>query len=681
MTQNPFFETWTTPFGLPPFDRIEPRHFPPALERGMEEERAAIEAIAADPAPPSFQNTIEALERSGRLLRRVAAVFFNLCGSHTNDALESVARDYAPRLARHRMAIAHNAALFERIAALHEVRDALAVAPDAMRLLERRYRDFVRQGALLDSEKKARLGAIAQRLAALETRFGQNVLHDEEGFALLLDEEDLDGLPDFIRAAAARAAGERGAAGRFLIPLSRSAVEPFLSFSTRRDLREKLYEAWTERGAHAGEWDNRPIIREILALRADKARLLGFPSFAGYRLDDTMAKTPEAVLGLLDAVWEPAERKAEEERAELESLARADGLNALAPSDWHYYAEKVRQRRFDLREADLKPYFALDNVVRAAFAVAGRLFGLRFVERRGWPLYHPDVRIYEVEEAGGRTIGIFLHDNFARPGKRSGAWMGSYRVAESFDGEVLPIVVNNNNFSRGNPAVLSFDDAKTLFHEFGHALHGLLSRARYPSQSGTAVQRDFVEFPSQILEHWIAQPEVLRQFARHCETGEPMPEGLLARLAAARHFNQGFLTVEYTAAALFDLALHHEAPDPSLDIDRFEAELREKIGAPAEIALRHRPAHFQHLFAGEGYAAGYYAYLWAEVLDADGFAAFKERGDIFDPSLAARLRAILEAGDTQEPMALYRAFRGREPQIAPLLEGRGLAPAKGSAGW
>jgi peptidyl-dipeptidase Dcp len=681
MTDNPFFETWTTPFGLPPFDRIRAEHFPAAFDRGMEDEEAAIEAIAGDSAPPTFENTVEALERSGRLLRRAAGVFFNLVGSRTSEALDAIAREYTPRLARHRMRIAHNATLFDRLAALHQDRAALPLPPDAMRLLERRYRDFVRRGALLDLEEKARLGAIEERLAGLQTRFGQNVLHDEESFALRLDEEDLEGLPEFLRAAAAETARERGAEGERLIPLSRSAVEPFLSFSDRRALRRKLYEAWTGRGAHPGRCDNRPLIREILALRGEKARLLGYESFAAYRLDDTMAKTPQAALRLLNAVWEPARRKAEEERAELEALARADGLNALAPWDWHYYAEKVRRRRFDLEDPEIKPYFALDNITRAAFAVAERLFGIRFVERRGWPLYHPDVRVYEVEEAEGRTIGLFLHDNFARPGKRSGAWMGRYRVGERFDGDVLPIVVNNNNFAKGDPPLLSFDDAETLFHEFGHALHGLLSRARYPSQSGTAVERDFVEFPSQILEHWIAEPEVLREFARHYETGEPIPEEIVRRLAAARHFNQGFLSVEYTAAALFDLALHREALGPALDIDRLEEELRAKIGVPPQIALRHRPAHFQHLFAGEGYAAGYYAYLWAEVLDADGFAAFKERGDIFEPSLAARLRRVLEAGDTEEPMALYRDLRGRDPQIRPLLEGRGLEPAKGSADW
>src|SRR5690349_10805794 len=410
-----------------------------------------------------------------------------------------------------------------------------------------------------------------------------------------------------------------------------------------------------------------------MVLRAEQARLLGYDSFAAYRLDDTMAKTPEAAAALLRAVWEPATRKAAEERAELEAMARADGLNEpIAPWDWRYYAEKVRQAKYALDEASVKPYFVLDNIVQAAFDTAGRLFGLRFIERRDCPVYHPDVRAYEVRDAGGRPIGLFLHDNFARPGKHSGAWMSSYREQQSLDGEVLPIVVNNNNFSKGDPTLLSFDDARTLFHEFGHGLHGLLSRVRYPAQSGTAVRRDFVEFPSQIFEHWIETPEILRRYARHYRTGEPLPEALLQRLLAARNFNQGFATVEYTACALLDLELHAHADAGDMDIDAFEREFRDRIGMPAEIALRHRPAHFQHLFAGGGYAAGYYAYMWAEVLDADGFAAFTEAGDPFDPALAAKLKAIYSAGDTADPMQLYRAFRGREPAIGPLLAQRGL---------
>jgi peptidyl-dipeptidase Dcp len=673
MTDNPFFEAWDTPFGLPPFARIEPAHFPPAFDRAMAEEAAEIATIAGSGAAPDFANTIEALERSGRLLRRVSRVFHNLDSSATNEALQAIDRDYAPRLAAHQMHIALDLGLFARIDALYRDRENLALSPEQRRLLERHHRRLVRSGAQLDPKRKARMSAISERLASLHTAFGQNVLHDEDEWRLVLDEGELDGLPDFARAAAATAASERGLDGRYVITLARASVEPFLTFSARRELRQAAFEAWAARGAHAGAHNNAKLIGEIVGLRGEQARLLGYDSYAAYRLDDTMAKTPEAAGALLRQVWEPAKRKAEEERADLAAAALADGANEpIAPWDWRYYAEQVRQQKYAIDEAALKPYFVLDNIVRAAFDTAGRLFGISFVERPDCATYHPDVRAFEVRDQTGRPIGLFLHDNFARAGKRSGAWMSSYREQHSLDGEVLPIIVNNNNFSKGDPTLLSFDDAKTLFHEFGHGLHGLLSRVHYPSQSGTAVRRDFVEFPSQVFEHWLSVPETLRQYARHYRTGEPLPEADLQRLLAARTFNQGFATVEYAACALFDLDLHAR-PDPAgLDIATFETDFLERIGMPPEIGLRHRPAHFQHLFAGSGYAAGYYAYLWAEVLDADGYAAFTEAGDPFDPALAARLEAIYRAGDTADPMELYRAFRGREPAIGPLLAQRGL---------
>ncbi len=674
MTENPFFEAWNTPFELPPFDRIRPEHFPPAFDRGMAEHIAEIDGIAGSSEAPDFTNTVEGLERSGRLLRRVSRVFNNLTSSATNPALDALDRDYAPKLAAHRSRIMLDPGLFARIDTLWQGRDQLGLAPEQLRLLDRHHLNFVRAGALLDPAQKARMAEISARLASLHTLFGQNVLHDEDEWRLMLEEGDLAGLPDFARAAAAEAAKARGLDGHYAITLSRASVEPFLSFSARRDLRRTAHEAWTARGAHPGDHDNRMLIGEIMALRAEQARLLGYDSFAAYRLDDTMAKTPEAAAALLHAVWGPAKRKAAEERAELEAMARADGLNEpIAPWDWRYYAEKVRQAKYALDEASVKPYFVLDNIVQAAFDTAGRLFGLRFIERRDCPVYHRDVRAYEVRDAADRPIGLFLHDNFARPGKHSGAWMSSYREQQSLDGEVLPIIVNNNNFSKGDPTLLSFDDARTLFHEFGHGLHGLLSRVRYPSQSGTAVRRDFVEFPSQVFEHWLEVPDTLRRYARHYQTGEPLPEALLQRLLAARTFNQGFATVEYAACAMLDLDLHARAELSVLDIDAFEREFAAKVGLPPEIGLRHRPAHFGHLFAGGGYAAGYYAYLWAEVLDADGFAAFAERGDPFAPDLAERLAAIYSAGDTADPMELYRAFRGRDPEVAPLLKKRGLA--------
>ncbi|HZH28619.1 MAG TPA: M3 family metallopeptidase [Azospirillaceae bacterium] len=676
MSQNPFFETWTTPFGLPPFDRIRPEHFPPAFDRGMAEHLAEIQAVAGSVTAPTFANTIEAMERAGRLLDKVSRVFFNLNSSNTNDALEAVARDYAAKLAQHQMRVALDPALFARISDLYDRRADLGLAPDQLRLLERYRLDFVRSGAALPDDRKARMAEISGRLATLQTLFAQNVLADEKAWHLLLDEKDLDGLPDFARAVAAQAARERGHEGRYAVTLARSSVEPFLTFANRRDLRRQVYEAWVARGEHDGPNDNRPLVREILALRAEQARLLGYRTYAEFKLEDTMARTPAAVSRLLEQVWEPAKRKAEAERAELQAQARAEGMNdEIEPWDWRHYAEKVRKARYDLDEAEVKPYFVLENITRAAFDTATRLFGITFHERPDLPVYHPDVRAYEVKDTDGRHVGIFLHDNFARIGKRSGAWMSSYRVQEAFDGDVSPIVVNNNNFARGEPTLLSFVDASTLFHEFGHGLHGLLSRVRYPSQSGTAVRRDFVEFPSQVYEHWLSEPETLRRYAVHYKTGEPMPEDLLTRLLAARKFNQGFATVEYTSSALIDLDFHmHPAPG-TLDVAAFERDMLARIGMPAAIRLRHRPTHFQHLFGGDGYAAGYYSYLWSEVLDSDGFEAFVEAGSPFDPDLAARLKTVLSSGDTRDPMELYVAFRGREPDTAPLLKQRGLAEA------
>jgi peptidyl-dipeptidase Dcp len=676
MTENPFFTDWDTPFGIPPFDQIRPEHFPAAFDRGMEQQITEITGIVASPAPPSFADTIEALERSGQLLDRVRRVFSNLESSDSNPPLEATARDYAPKLAQHHNRIALDPGLFARIDDLHARRSGLGLAEDQMRLLERHHLRFVRAGALLSPDQKTRMGAISERLATLHTLFGQNVLHDEREWRLVLDAADLDGLPSFARAAAAQAARERDLPGRYVITLARSSIEPFLTFSSRRDLRRIAHEAWTARGTHSGDADNIPLIREIMALRAEQARLLGYDTFADYRLDDSMAKTTDAVERLLLDVWGPAKEKARGEQTTLEGMARAEGLNEpLEPWDWRYFAEKVRRAQYDLDEAEVKPYFVLDNMVAAAFDTAGHLFGLSFTARGDLPVYHPDVRVWEVHDQAGAHVGLFLHDNFARSGKHSGAWSSRYRDQQNLDGPVTPIVVNNNNFAKGEPTLLSFDDAETLFHEFGHGLHALLSRVRYPSQSGTAVRRDFVEFPSQIFEHWMSVPENLRKYARHYQTGEPIHEALLGRLLAARTFNEGFATVEYTASALIDLELHREPHPENLDPDRFEREFLAEYEVPREIGLRHRPAHFQHLFAGGGYAAGYYAYLWAEVLDADGFAAFADAGNVFDPALAARLKDIYSSGDTRDPMELYRSFRGRDPEIAPLLRQRGLTEA------
>jgi peptidyl-dipeptidase Dcp len=671
---NPLLVPWTTPFGVPPFDLIKPEHFVPAFEMAMAEHLAEIAAIGASGEVPTFANTIEALERSGRALARVGGVFGNLVASQGGEALEALDREMSPKLAQHGMQVSLDPAVFNRVDALHSQRETLDLSVDQRRLLDRTHLGFVRSGAALAPADKARMTEISERLAVLHTEFGQNVLHDEKVWHMPLTETDLGGLPDFVRAGARQAAAERGMDG-YVVTLSRSLIDPFLTFSDRRDLRQTAYEAWIARGTHPGAHDNRILIPEILALRNERARLLGYPSFAAFRLADSMAGTPSAAEGLLAEVWEPAKRVAAIERDRLLAVARTEGFNgALAPWDWRYYAEKVRRADYAVDETEIKPYFVLENIQNAAFETATRLFGVTFTPRPDVPTYHSDVHAYEVRDATGH-VGVFLADHYARSDKRSGAWMSSYRDQETLDGEISPIIVNNNNFAKSEPTLLSFDDAETLFHEFGHALHGLLSKVHYPGQSGTSVRRDFVELPSQIYEHWIALPETLSRYALHHETGAPVPSELVAKLLAARDFNQGFGTVEYTAAALIDMAMHsHPAPE-TIRVEAFEAEFLAGIGMPPEIGIRHRPPHFQHLFSGGGYAAGYYSYLWAEVLDADGFEAFKEAGSAFDPATAARLRVLLSAGDTRDPMELYIAFRGRAPSTEALLRTRGLVAA------
>jgi peptidyl-dipeptidase Dcp len=675
---NPLLGGWSAPFGLAPFASIAPTHFGPAFDAAFSAHRAEVDAVAESPAAATFENTIAALERAGQTLKRVAATFFNLASSHTNDALQAVEREVAPRLAAHRSAIFMNEKLFARVRALHEARQRLPLSAEERRVLERYHTTFVRTGAKLGAAGKRRLAAVLERLATHGTAFAQNVLADERAYTLVLDgEADLAGLPDFVRATAQAAAEERGLTGKHVITLSRSLIEPFLQFATRRDLREAAYRAWLSRGEKGGESDNRAVIAEIVALRAERAKLLGFDTFADFKLDDTMAKTPAAVRELLTDVWEPARRRAKRERDALQALVQKEGGNFdLAPWDWRHYAEKQRKAVHDFDEAELKPYLQLDAVIEAAFDTARRLFGLTFRPVDGLALYHPDARAWEVSDAEGRHVGLFLGDYFARPSKRSGAWMSVFRAQEKLTGNVRPIVVNNMNFARGasaEPALLSFDDARTLFHEFGHALHGLMSDVTFPLLAGTAVSGDFVELPSQLYEHWLEQPEVLRRFARHYRTGEPMPDTLLNRVLATRTFNQGFATVEYTASALVDIDLHLLADGGAVDVAAFERDELARIGMPAEISARHRVPHFSHIFSGDGYAAGYYSYLWSEVLDADAFDAFREAGDIFDPATAKRLRDyVYAAGNLRDPREAYEAFRGRLPTIAPLLRKRGL---------
>ncbi|MGB8036622.1 MAG: M3 family metallopeptidase, partial [Pseudolabrys sp.] len=639
--QNPLLATRTGAFELPPFAAIEPGHFRPAFDRALAAHRAEIDVIAANPAAPSFDNTIAALEKSGRELESVANVFFVLAGADTSDEIEAIERDVSPLLARHNNAFYLNRTLYARIAALYAERGALNLNAEQARVLERYHTRFVRAGAALEKPAQERLAAINERLASLGTQFGQNVLADEKSFVMLLDEGDLAGLPDFARAAASAAAEERGEPGKYAITLARSSIETFLQFSSRRDLRERAFQAWIRRGENGGATDNRALIAEMVALRAERARLLGFASFADYRLDDQMAKTPAAARRLLDEVWGRARAKAAGERDALQALIAKEGGNfALAPHDWRYYTEKLRKAKFDLDEAEIKPYFQLDKMIEAAFEAARRLFGLNFAPVAA-PLYHPDARAWEVTDAQGRHVALFIGDYFARSSKHSGAWMTALRDQEKLSGDIRPIVLNVCNFSKpaaGEPALLSFDDARTLFHEFGHALHGMLSNVTYPLLAGTAVPSDFVELPSQLYEHWLEVPQILERYARHARTGQPMPKALLDRLLATRTFNQGFATVEYTACALVDLDLHSLADSGGLDVTEYERKDLERIAMPPEIVMRHRLPHFQHLFSGGGYAAGYYSYMWSEVLDADAFAAFEETGDAFDPATAKRLR-------------------------------------------
>jgi peptidyl-dipeptidase Dcp len=675
--ENPLLKPWQTPLETPPFSEIAPEHFLPAFERAFADHSAEISAIEHDPSAPDFANTITALERSGKLLSKVSAVFYDLVSADSNPALLEIDKEVSLRMARHWNPIMMNAVLFGRIALLHENRASLSLTGEQMRLLERTYTRFRRSGAGLDEEAKKRMAEINERLAHLGTTFSHHLLGDEQAWFMELGEADCDGLSDSFVAAAKAAALERGMEGKAIMTLSRSFVEPFLKTSTRRDLREKVFKAFVARGDNGNDNDNNAIILEILALREETAKLLGFATFAAYRLEDSMAKTPEAVRSLLERVWKPARARALADRDALQALVAEEGGNfALAPWDWRFYAEKLRQRRANFDDAAIKPYLTLDHMIQAAFDCASRLFGLSFAERKDIPVWHPDVRVWEVKDAAGRHKALFYGDYFARPSKRSGAWMTSLRDQQKLDGDISPLVINVCNFSKGadgEPSLLSPDDARTLFHEFGHGLHGMLSDVTYPSLSGTSVFTDFVELPSQLYEHWQEQPQVLQQFARHYQTGEPLPDDLLKRFLAARKFNQGFATVEFVSSALIDLEFHSQPAAAISDVRAFERQELEKIGMPAEISLRHRPQQFGHIFSGDHYAAGYYSYMWSEVMDADAFGAFEEAGNIFDPTVAKRLHDdIYSSGGSRDPEDAYVAFRGREPEPDALLRRRGL---------
>jgi peptidyl-dipeptidase Dcp len=683
-SENPLLKAWQTPFETPPFTEIEPAHFMPAFEQAFADHSAEIAAITHDPAVPDFANTITALERSGKLLSKVSAVFYDLVSAHSSPALLEIDKEVSLRMARHWNPIMMNAVLFGRIVALRDNRAALGLTSEQARLLERTYTRFHRSGAGLNDDAKKRMAEINERLAHLGTAFSHHLLGDEQDWFMELSEADRDGLSDSFIAAAKAAADERGMAGKAVMTLSRSFVEPFLKSSTRRDLREKVFKAFVARGDNGNANDNNDTIVEILGLREESAKLLGFPTFAAYRLEDSMAKTPEAVRGLLERVWKPARARALADRDALQALVAEEGGNfALAPWDWRFYAEKLRQIRANFDDAAIKPYLVLDHIIEAAFDCATRLFGLSFAERKDIPVWHPDVRVWEVKDAAGNHKALFYGDYFARPSKRSGAWMTSLRDQQKLDGAVAPLVLNICNFSKGaegQPSLLSPDDARTLFHEFGHGLHGMLSDVTYPSLSGTSVFTDFVELPSQLYEHWQEQPEVLRRFARHYQTGEPLPDDLLKRFIAARKFNQGFATVEFVSSALIDLEFHTQPASASRDVRAFERKELEKIGMPAEISLRHRPTQFGHIFSGDHYASGYYSYMWSEVMDADAFGAFEEAGDIFDPAVAKRLHDdIYSSGGSRDPEDAYIAFRGREPEPEALLRRRGLLDAPEAA--
>lgn len=678
---NPLLEPWRGPYGgVPPFDRVQVEHFAPALEAAMAAELELVGRIVSQEAEPTFQNTLLELERGGDLLDRVQAIYGVFSSTMATPDFQKVEREMAPKLAAHADRIVQNEKLFERIRKIYENRASLQ--PEQQRLAWLYYTGFVRSGAALDAAKKARLAEINQRLAELSTQFGQNVLGDETEQALFLKAEELDGLPEWLRASAQAAAEARGRKGEYAILNTRSAIEPFLTFSTRRQLREKAFRMFVQRGDNGDARDNNAIIAEMLALRSERAKLLGYASHAHWQIENQMAKTPERALELLEAVWKPAVARVAEEVAEMQRIADQEsgqpGKIRIEPWDYRYYAEKVRKAKYDLDEDLLKPYLELEQLREGMFWVAGELFDMGFRPVQGVPVVHPDVRVWEVfRKSDGSHLGLWYFDPYAREGKRSGAWMSAYRRQYRLDGqEVTTIVSNNSNFIKAKPGeavLISWTDAETLFHEFGHAIHGLASNVTYPSLSGTAVARDYVEFPSQILEHWLSTPEVLTRFARHYKTGEPMPQELRDRIERARTFNQGFDSVEYLASALVDMKIHLAAAQGPVDPDRFERETLQALGMPREIVMRHRLPHFLHLFSGDGYSAAYYSYLWADTLTADAWEAFLEGGGAYSKAVARRLNDhVFSVGNSIDPAEGYRAFRGRDARIDALLRKRGF---------
>ncbi len=687
-TGNPFYQEWDTPYGVPPFDQIKDEHYMPAFEKGMEENLAEIDNIVNNPESPTFANTLEELERTGKLLTKVRSVFFNLTGSNTNPRLQELQRELSPMLSAHYDKITLNEALFKRVEEVYQDRDNLELSNEQLKLLEDTRKSFVRSGALLNEEQKAQITEINSKLSELTTAFGQNLLAETNGFELILDETDLDGLSEGIIAAASETATQKMEnaiteveqlkyEGKYVFTPHRSSMYPFLTESNRRDLREKLYKSYIQRGDNDNETDNKEIAAQIAKLRSERAQLMGYETHAHFVLEERMLKTPAEVYDLLMQLWKPALERAKAEVADMQAVADNEGNDfQIAGWDWWQYSEKVRKAKYDLDEAALKPYLTLDNVLNGVFETTNKLWGLTYTERFDINVYHPDARVWEVKDKDGSHLGVFIGDYFTRSNKRGGAWMSSFKGQSNLDGRERPIVVNVCNFPApvgDDPALLSFENVVTLFHEFGHAMHGIMTNVTYGSMAGTSGPRDFTEFPAQILEHWASEPEILKSFATHYQTNEVIPDELIDKLLKASKFNQGFANTEYLAASLLDMDWHTIKADEEVkDADAFEAASLAKIGLIDEIAPRYRSTYFAHIFSG-GYSSGYYSYVHSAVLDSDGFEAFKEAGDVFDPELASKLRThVYEKGSTEEAMELYKQFRGRQPEIDALLRVRGL---------
>lgn len=675
--ENPLFSEFDTPFQVPPFDKIKEEHYLPAFKEGMEQGNMEIDAIVNNPEAPTFENTIEAVESTGSLLRKVGNVFYVLNGSMTNDNMQEIAKEVAPLESKHQDNIRLNEKLFQRIKAVYEQKDKLDLTTEQNTLLVKYYKDFVRSGANLDEEKKARLKEINQELSILTVKFGDNVLKENNRFEMVIDKkEDLAGLPQAVISGAAEAAKEREYEGKWVFTIHKPSMIPFLQYSENRALREKIFKAYINKGNNNDELDNKDNLAKIAALRVERANLLGYKTHADYVLENNMAKKPENVYNFLDQLWKPALKMAKREAKELQEMISNEGHDfKLQAWDWWYYSEKLKKAKYALDEEMLRPYFKLENARDGAFSVASKLYGIQFIEREDIPKYHEDARVFEVKEADGSHIGIFYTDYFPRASKRGGAWMNSFRKQSRLHGkEIYPVITNNGNFSKptgDKPALISSEEVTTLFHEFGHALHGLLSDCTYNRLSGTSVSRDFVEMQSQIMENWAFEPEVLKMYAKHYETGEVIPQELIDKLKKTSHFNQGFVTVEYLAASFLDMDWHTLAEAKELDAHEFETESLNKIGLIPEIIVRYKSPYFNHIFSG-GYASGYYSYIWAEVLDADAFEAFKETS-LFDQKTAQSFREnILERGGTEDPMVLYKRFRGAEPKVEFLLKKRGL---------